>query len=202
MCVTTHSAVSSTGQDPQVVDFAIQLQARRLIIVNGHFSQINLTSLLDRQCCSHVCACVRETETERGRETYPSFGPPWLRSNTCRGFRYHMKDCRILLPCKTSRQTINPQSHRSSQAPHPTCRVLKSWPSYYGFYIQSGLIFHVSQGQNEVNTSCFNFFSICRDKMELICSLFGPAWSPSPVCQVHCGLDFWHHDVTPDVAVG
>lgn len=30
--------------------------------------------------------------------SYPSFGPAWLRSNTCLGFRFHIKDCRILVP--------------------------------------------------------------------------------------------------------
>ena len=31
--------------------------------------------------------------------TYASLGPPWLRSKTCRGFRYQRKDCMILAPC-------------------------------------------------------------------------------------------------------
>lgn len=30
--------------------------------------------------------------------TYPSLGPPWVRSNTCRGFRYHMKERMIFVP--------------------------------------------------------------------------------------------------------
>lgn len=31
--------------------------------------------------------------------TYASLGPPWLRSKTCRGFRYQRKDWMILAPC-------------------------------------------------------------------------------------------------------
>lgn len=31
--------------------------------------------------------------------THASLGPPWLRSKTCRGLRYHMKDWMILAPC-------------------------------------------------------------------------------------------------------
>lgn len=64
-CVTTHSAVSPTGQDPQVVDFAIQFQATRLTVVNGLFSQTNLTSLVDMQWFSCVCVCGRDREGER-----------------------------------------------------------------------------------------------------------------------------------------
>lgn len=30
--------------------------------------------------------------------THASLGPPWLRSKTCRGLRYHMKDWMILAP--------------------------------------------------------------------------------------------------------
>ncbi len=33
--VTTDSAVSSTGQDPQVMDFTVQLQATTLTLVHG-----------------------------------------------------------------------------------------------------------------------------------------------------------------------
>lgn len=51
VCVTTHSAISSTGQDPQVMDFTIQLQATRLTLVNGQFSQMNLTSPVDVHWC-------------------------------------------------------------------------------------------------------------------------------------------------------
>lgn len=32
------------------------------------------------------------------RRSYPSLGPPFVRSNTCRGFRYHMKDWMIFAP--------------------------------------------------------------------------------------------------------
>ena len=31
--------------------------------------------------------------------TYASLGPPWLRSKTCRGFRYQRKDWMIFAPC-------------------------------------------------------------------------------------------------------
>lgn len=30
--------------------------------------------------------------------THASLGPPWLRSKTCRGLRYHIKDWMILAP--------------------------------------------------------------------------------------------------------
>lgn len=35
--------------------------------------------------------------------TYASLGPPWLRSKTCRGLRYHRKDWMILAPCRGHR---------------------------------------------------------------------------------------------------
>lgn len=65
--------------------------------------------------------------------------------------------------------------------------------------IFKGVIFHIFQGQNEVNTSRFNYFLICHNKLEFICSLFGSAWSPSHVAQVHVG---WFSDTVTDVAVG
>lgn len=60
-CVTTHSAVSPTGQDPQVVDFAIQLQATRLTVVNGLFSQTN-PNITSRYAMIFMCMCVWERD--------------------------------------------------------------------------------------------------------------------------------------------
>lgn len=69
-CVTTHSAVSPTGQDPQVVDFAIQLQATRLTVVNGLFSQTN-PNITSRYAMIFMCMCVWERQREGERPTPP-----------------------------------------------------------------------------------------------------------------------------------
>lgn len=69
-CVTTHSAVSPTGQDPQVVDFAIQLQATRLTVVNGLFSQTN-PNITSRYAMIFMCMCVWERQRGGERPTPP-----------------------------------------------------------------------------------------------------------------------------------
>lgn len=44
------------------------------------------------------CMCVYVYVMGQCGWSYPSLGPPFVRSNTCRGFRYHMKDWLILAP--------------------------------------------------------------------------------------------------------
>lgn len=39
-------------------------------------------------------------------ETHASLGPPWDRSNTCRGFRIHMNICSNFVPWETNRRMI------------------------------------------------------------------------------------------------
>lgn len=92
-CVTTYCAVAPTGQDAQVRDLPVQFEAARLTQVY----RVNpFTSTLIICHFVHLCACVCVCPSVR--PPYPSFGPSWLRSNTCLGFRFHIRDCRILVP--------------------------------------------------------------------------------------------------------
>lgn len=50
--------------------------------------------------------------------THASLGPPWLRSKTCRGLRYHMKDWMILAPCQDKEDF----SREQEKAPGPEDR--------------------------------------------------------------------------------
>lgn len=52
--------------------------------------------------------------------THASLGPPWLRSKTCRGLRYHMKDWMILAPCEDKKDFSREQGvpvDRGKKAP-------------------------------------------------------------------------------------
>lgn len=72
--------------------------------------------------------------------TYASLGPPWLRSKTCRGLRYHRKDWMILAPCGGPGESVRAGGLKWGKA-HEKAVAVGSRPSEgQGVETESGLL--------------------------------------------------------------
>lgn len=115
----THCAISPARQNPEVVDFAVQLQPVGNREVEERRGTEGVTQQLPHKALGIHKATSMSLSMSWGKSsqeeswdmdggekgaaaisTHASLGPPWLRSKTCRGLRYHMKDWMILAPCE------------------------------------------------------------------------------------------------------